>query len=279
MDKTPACFPRRDFLRAIMAGAAGLSGLFLSGRGHALGETSRFHIALLRHPGNWNPRPGAVGALLEEIRSITSIDARLTRQYVSLNDPRMFNYPFVLLQSDAELPRLGRAEGNQLKRFLELGGFMLVDNVGQTSPSAAMDRSLKQELARLFPGRALERIPAEHVIYRSFYRLDGPSGRLDARPHLEGLELDGRYALVYSQNDLSGAWARDQFGAWRYDLIPGTRDQRENAFRLGVNLAMYALCLDYKDDHVHLDYLLKRRQWRITPPSSDSSGHRRRRTR
>jgi hypothetical protein len=29
--------------------------------------------------------------------------------------------------------------------------------------------------------------------------------------------------------------------------------------RLGVNVAMYALCTDYKDDAVHLPFILKRR--------------------
>ena len=29
---------------------------------------------------------------------------------------------------------------------------------------------------------------------------------------------------------------------------------------MGVNLAMYATCLDYKDDQVHLPFILKRRR-------------------
>ena len=35
---------------------------------------------------------------------------------------------------------------------------------------------------------------------------------------------------------------------------------RELAFRLGVNLVMYAMCLDYKDDAVHIKSILKKRQ-------------------
>ena len=31
-------------------------------------------------------------------------------------------------------------------------------------------------------------------------------------------------------------------------------------YPLGVNVVMYALCLDYKDDQVHLPYILKRRR-------------------
>ena len=43
--------------------------------------------------------------------------------------------------------------------------------------------------------------------------------------------------------------------------MPGGERQRELAFRLGINLAMYALCLDYKTDQVHVPFILRRRQW------------------
>ena len=35
--------------------------------------------------------------------------------------------------------------------------------------------------------------------------------------------------------------------------------QRELAQRLAINLAMYVLCLDYKDDQVHAEELMRRR--------------------
>ena len=38
---------------------------------------------------------------------------------------------------------------------------------------------------------------------------------------------------------------------------------RESAFRFGVNLLMYATCLNYKRDQVHVPALLKRRKWRV----------------
>lgn len=261
---------RRGFLRAFTTGvAAGAAALALPRAAHALGDGTQLFLAQVRHGGTWNPRPTAALALAEEVRYRTSIDVQLKRAHVALSSPDLFKYPLLLLQSADALPRLGRTESDNLKKFLELGGFVLADNVGKTTPSESFDRSFRAELKRLFPSRALERIPAEHVIYRSFYRVDYPAGRILDTPHLEGLSVDGRYAVVYSRNDLSGAWARDEFGGWQYDVIPGGEDQREIAFRLGINLAMYALCLDYKDDHVHLEYLLRRRRWRIEPPEPE----------
>ena len=45
-------------------------------------------------------------------------------------------------------------------------------------------------------------------------------------------------------------------------MVPGGDDQREEAFRVGVNLAMYALCLDYKTEQAHIDYILRTPQVR-----------------
>ena len=43
-------------------------------------------------------------------------------------------------------------------------------------------------------------------------------------------------------------------------IKPPLNDVRvRQAIRLGVNLAMYALCLDYKDDQVHAPFIMRRR--------------------
>ena len=81
-------------------------------------------------------------------------------------------------------------------------------------------------------------------------------------PVLEGLVHDRRTAIVYSHNDLGGAWSREDVGTWTFECYPGGEPQRDMALRLGVNLVMYALCLDYKTDQVHVPFLLKRRKWR-----------------
>jgi len=66
--------------------------------------------------------------------------------------------------------------------------------------------------------------------------------------------------VLLSVDDLGGAWARDSLGNWEHMVTPGGEPQRELAFRLGVNIVMYALCVDYKDDQVHVPFILKRRK-------------------
>ena len=43
-------------------------------------------------------------------------------------------------------------------------------------------------------------------------------------------------------------------------VTPGGERQREYAARLAINIAMYALCLDYKDDGVHILEIMRRRR-------------------
>jgi ribosomal protein S9 len=48
-------------------------------------------------------------------------------------------------------------------------------------------------------------------------------------------------------------------GDWTFDVVGGGARQREEAIRLAVNLAMYLLCSDYKDDQVHAAWLMRHR--------------------
>ena len=149
------------------------------------------------------------------------------------------------------MPPLSDAERAALRRHLQYGGFLLVD-AADGSDGGGFDASVRAELARVLPASPLRPIPQQHVLYKSFYLVDHQGGRVLTKAWLEGQLLDGRLAVVYSQNDLAGAWARSELGEWDYPCTPGGEAQREQAFRLGVNMAMYALCTDYKDDAVHL---------------------------
>jgi hypothetical protein len=111
----------------------------------------------------------------------------------------------------------------------------------------------------VLPASPLQAVPRDHVLHKSFYLLDRQGGRVLVKPWVEAQALDGRLAVVYSQNDLGGAWARGELGDWEFPCTPGGEPQRETAIRLGVNLAMYALCTDYKDDAVHLPFIMRRR--------------------
>ena len=88
------------------------------------------------------------------------------------------------------------------------------------------------------------------------------AGDIGDRAVLEALGRLAPVTAVRGNND-RGAWARDNFGNWEYECVPGGARQRELAFRMGINLVMYALCLDYKSDQVHVEYIMRRRRCRF----------------
>ena len=120
----------------------------------------------------------------------------------------------------------------RLRRYITYGGFLLIDSC-EGRAGGGFDESVRRLLAQTLPGELPIRIPESHVLWKSFYVLHGAPGRIIAAPYLEGVERDRRLAVVYTQNDLGGAWARDGFGRWEHEVVPGGDDQREEAFRLG----------------------------------------------
>jgi hypothetical protein len=234
--------------------------LFLAARrALAFGEQARLTFAQVRHAGRWDPRPDGLARLAWEISKRTSIETSPAVKALGLADPDLFRYPFAVLSSDQGFPAPADNEVAELRRYLSYGGFLFVDDASATR-GGAFEQLARQLVSRVVPGAQLSRVPREHVLYKSFYLLDGPSGRVASSPDLEGLELGGRLAVLYSGNDLVGALARDSLGSWEFEVTPGGELQREKSIRLGVNVAMYALCLDYKEDQVHIPFIMKRRR-------------------
>jgi hypothetical protein len=246
---------RRHFLELLGLGAAGLA---FPSRAGAVPAASQLVIGQVQHAGRWNPRPTALRRLQWELAQRTSIETGADAASVRLGQPGLHRSPMLYLAGDGALPPFGEPERAALRRHLQYGGFLLVD-AADGSDGTGFDASVRRELAALLPGSPLLRVAREHVLYKSFYLLDHQGGRLAVKPWLEAQVVDGRLAVLYSQNDLGGAWARGPLGDWEYACTPGGEAQRETAFRLGVNIAMYALCTDYKDDAVHLPFILRRR--------------------
>lgn len=251
---------RRRFLEGLLAAAAGAPALLTSPDARAIGDRSLFRFARLALPGLPDPRPTALKRLAWEIVRRTSVQTAADAIELRLADPNLFRYPFLVLSGDRGFALPSEADVAHLRRYITYGGFLLIDSC-EGRAGGAFDESVRRLLAQTLPGELPIRIPEGHVLWKSFYVLHGAPGRIVAAPYLEGVERDRRLAVVYSQNDLGGAWARDGFGRWEHEVVPGGDDQREEAFRLGVNLVMYALCLDYKTEQAHIDYILRTRRY------------------
>lgn len=228
-------------------------------RAFAFGDASLFVPAVAQHGGKWDARQSALRRLSWELQRRTSIEVSLEVRPMQLSSPHLFDYPFVYFGGDGELPALRTEEIENLRRYLTFGGFVFAD-ANDASEGNGFDASFRREIARVLPQSPLTPVPLAHVIFKSFFLLDAAPGRVLHKPQLESCNVSKRAAVIYSQNDVMGALSRDEGGGYEYEVVPGGEAQREIATRLMVNAVMYAMCLDYKDDAVHLPAIMKRRR-------------------
>ena len=143
----------------------------------ALGESSLFDVRMVDHDGGSpHPRESAPRRLAWEVRKRTSIDTRLEPTRVRLDDPAVFDSPFLYWAGDSAFPALSPSEIAGLRRFLGFGGFVLIDDASPESDG--FDASIRRELARAMPSTPLSRLPSDHTVFRSFYLLERPEGRV-----------------------------------------------------------------------------------------------------
>jgi hypothetical protein len=230
---------------------------------YAIGPSANFRIGQVALGEHWNPRPTALKTLAFELDKQTSISVDSKPAIIDLAKTRLGLTPYLYMSGDREFALPAPRALGRLRRFLSFGGFLHIDSA-EGSLGGAFDESVRKLIAALYaaPLPGLTIIPREHVVFRSFYLVGRPVGRLSISPVMEGVIRDKRIVVAYTQNDLGGAWQRDTFGNHAYPCSPGGERQRTMAFRMGINLAMYALCLDYKTDQVHVDYIMRRRRWR-----------------
>ncbi|KXV58157.1 hypothetical protein AD947_07025 [Acetobacter tropicalis] len=167
------------------------------------------------------------------------------------------------------------AQTAALTTFMAHGGILLIDtqgqdvssqNEGDTSGSFAGDapgtRSALRRVTSGLPIPPLATITDHHLLAHTFYMLHDFPGRYAGQPiwvAREGqAENDDVSPVIIGSADWAHAWAVDENGNTPYAVIPDGADQRQLAYRFGVNAVIYALTGNYKADQVHVPMLLQR---------------------
>lgn len=197
---------------------------------------------------------------------------------VDLERDELAFFPLLYWPISPDQPRPSDEAYARLNRYLRNGGMILFDTrdsdiagFGSATPAAQKLQALAQPLD--IP--ALEPLPADHVLTRTFYLLQEFPGRFAGQPIWaeaappdaelqEGMPFrnlnDGVTPVVVGGNDWASAWAIDENGVQMYPVgrgFAGER-QREMAYRFGINLVMHVLTGNYKSDQVHVPALLDR---------------------
>jgi hypothetical protein len=136
-----------------------------------------------------------------------------------------------------------------LNDYIERGGTLLADSI---CASRGFTAAFRREIVAAMPGNSLERIPPDDPIFTSAYggydvrqvSLRDPeavdSGQpiaariRQAEPQLEGMNIDGRWAVIFSPFDISCALESHEAVGCRGYI-------QQDAARLGLNVLLYSL--------------------------------------
>lgn len=251
---------RRHFIRILSHGvvAATLLPKHAAANHPPEKRPTQFVFAQIKYRGgDWNPHPLAVTPLMEELMVRTSVEAATVKHEISITDRDLFHYPFLYITGKYEFEPFIPDEVDILRRFLSYGGFLLVDDaLGQQG--YGFDKAIRTEMQKIFPGNEFRRLPSGHAALRSYYLLRRIGGVRVVNPNLDGITIGNSTPVIYCHNDLGGAWERDQLGKWTNSCTPGGEEQRRDAFHLGINLILYAMTENYKEDLIHVPFIRKR---------------------
>jgi hypothetical protein len=186
----------------------------------------------------------------------TSAPAKLVASEVAADNPSLLTSPFLIWAGSKDPSPLSSPEVRGLQKLLRLGGVIVVDD---TDPgTGAFGKGARRELRRVLPDAAPIKLDSSHVIFKTYYIVDRPVGRLLGPPNVDAIVRGKNAQVLFLAHDLLGALARSRAGTASLE-VDGGPTQREQATRFAVNIAMYVLCSDYKDDQVHAPYLMRRR--------------------
>ena len=197
---------------------------------------------------------------------------------IDLETDELAFYPMLYWPVTPDQPRPSQEAYARLNDYLRSGGLVLFDtrdgDISGIGSGGANARKLR-DLAAALDVPALEPVPHDHVLTRTFYLIQDFPGRhrspdlwVEASPPdaelVEGMPFrnlnDGVTPVVIGANDWAAAWAVNAQGLPMVQIGRGVNGerQREMAYRFGINLVMHVLTGNYKSDQVHVDDLLER---------------------
>src|SRR6185437_413602 len=231
-----------------------------------LQATSELHLAYVRTgvpEVDDEARAGLVG-LSDVLNHRTAVEAAAPMEVdIETDDLIFFPLLYWPVVDGQQLPSAKAVE--RVNRFLATGGTILFDTRDQGERTVFSANAAQQRLRRLAQGLnipPLVPVPPDHVLTKSFYLMQEFPGRWSGGAvwvePVEDQVNDGVASVIVGSNDWAGAWAADRRGQFMYPVVPGGEPQREQAFRFGVNLVMYALTGNYKTDQVHVPSILER---------------------
>jgi hypothetical protein len=221
----------------------------------ATGSRGVIEIAKLRHGGGCNDAPGALVNLLRAAsQGETRLQVRAAPELINIADESLFRYHLVFMHGRHDF-RLTDAERLRLREYLERGGTLLADAICASQPFTT---AFRREVAAALSDHSLEGISPDDPLFTTAnggfdirqVSLRDPQAANDSEPgtaqrvvaarvrhvepQLEGIKIDGRWAVIFSPFDISCALeSHEAVGCRGYT--------QQDAARIALNALLYSL--------------------------------------
>jgi hypothetical protein len=194
-----------------------------------------FGIARLKYGGggDWYGDQTSLRNLLTALRANTGIPVAGNEEaIVEPGSASLFQYPFAFASGHGNM-KFTEAEAANLRRWLDAGGFLWVDDDYGMAPS------FRREMTRLFPDAQLVELPFSHPVFHQLYEF--PAGLPKVHEHdggppmALGIVRDGRLCVLFSFDCDLGDGLEDEA------VHKDPPEKREAAARMAMNIVHYAL--------------------------------------
>ena len=195
-------------------------------------KQATFFMGRVRYSSNDGNDCGGVGHDLMQLVSRASTLSVQEERKVRLTDPDLFETPFLFMNGHNDFV-LTDEELENLRKYLVHGGFFFASGCC-TNPN--FPKAWRREFGRLFPQERVRPIPYDHLIYRSFYKIDRIRCLNEQRDiQLEGLFYQGNLLAVLCEDGLCCSFSANN----TCNEAKGVRP--EDGQKLVLNIAVYAL--------------------------------------
>ncbi|MDO5576173.1 MAG: DUF4159 domain-containing protein [Fibrobacter sp.] len=198
-----------------------------------MSQECTFTIARLKYGGggDWYANPSSLPNLVSAVAKRTKIPVCDTVATIAITDDRFFHFPFIYMTGHGDV-RFDNKERLRLRKYLIGGGFLWADD------NYGLDKSFREEMKALFPENPMVKVPADHPIYKSVYKLPGlpkihEHDSLPAQGY--GIFFDNRLVVFYSFSSDIGDGMEDM-AVHNVD-----KARHEIALQMGVNVVAWFL--------------------------------------
>ena len=210
-----------------------LSVLTFTGHPQGLDERqATFFMGRVKYSTNDGNDCGGVGQDLMKLVSRASTLKIQEERKVRLGDSELYETPFIFMNGHNDFV-LTPAEVENLKKYLSHGGFIFASGCC-TNPN--FPRAWRREFSRIFANEMVKVIPYEHLIYRSFYKINRVRCLNENRDiQLEGVFYEGNLVAVMCEDGLCCAFSAAN------KCNEGKGVSPDDGQKLALNIAVYAL--------------------------------------